>query len=79
MLVLLTFPPLIALLPDTHAAAHHQLLPRAGTALIPGKRIEGLVGLTARQRACPSGYGVCDNTGGMEAALSSLKSLIQMY
>ncbi|KAJ7242206.1 hypothetical protein C8J57DRAFT_1557872 [Mycena rebaudengoi] len=69
MLVLLKFPPLIALLPDTHAAAHHQLLPRAGTALIPGKRIEGLVGLTARQRGgcCPSGWycvapsGCCPN------------------
>jgi hypothetical protein len=80
MLDFLTFPLFIVLLPYyTYAAAHHPLLPRAGTAFTPGKHIEGLLGLTARQLACSRGYGVCENNGSMEAAFSGLKSLIQIY
>ncbi|KAJ7730427.1 hypothetical protein B0H16DRAFT_1585068 [Mycena metata] len=63
MLVFPSFLFLIALLshPHYHAAANHPLFPRARTALMPAKRIDGLLGVTARQFFCDPGYGVCGN------------------
>lgn len=65
MLALATLALTISLLSHTCAAAHRPPLPRAGIALTPAKRIEGLLGLTARQLTCPNGYGLCH--GGMES------------
>jgi hypothetical protein len=76
MLVFPYFPILIALLSHTHhhAAANPPLSPRAETALMPAKLIDGLLGLTARQFFCDPGYGICGN--GMNGRLWSwLKSI----
>ncbi|KAF7360664.1 hypothetical protein MVEN_00798100 [Mycena venus] len=57
MLGLTTLALIIPLL--SHTYAHRPPLPRAGRALTPAKRIEGLLGLTVRQLTCPNGYGLC--------------------
>jgi hypothetical protein len=63
MLSLPTLPVLFTLLAHTFTAAQHLLLPTAGgpATKTPAKRIEGLLGLAARQFFCDPGYGICDN------------------